>query len=226
MKKYLKYVICTFACRFDLRFKFEKAKLHWITYSFSKNTSSKITISNSILSHCGFSVNGKGNIVNIHDGANMYYSNFQIDGNDNYINLNSCSGIMNLTLRGDNCLVTIGKETSMEGVYMICMGKENIISIGNNCMFSGDIELWNTDSHLITDIDGKQLNPSLPIKIGNHVWVGKHVRILKGVTIGDNSIIGMNAVVTHDVPANSIVVGNPAKVVKSGVTWHHGFIEI
>lgn len=55
---------------------------------------------------------------------------------------------------------------------------------------------------------------------------GKYSKVLKGVTIGDNSVIGMGTIVTHDVPVNCIVAGNPAKVVKTGVTWHHGFIEI
>lgn len=53
-----------------------------------------------------------------------------------------------------------------------------------------------------------------PIKIGNHVWIGRRAMILKGVTIGDRSIIGANAVVTHDVPPDVVVAGNPAKIVK------------
>ena len=47
------------------------------------------------------------------------------------------------------------------------------------------------------------------------VWVGDHATVLKGVTIGDNSVVAARAVVTQDVPANSIVAGNPARVVKT-----------
>lgn len=53
-----------------------------------------------------------------------------------------------------------------------------------------------------------------PIKIGNHVWIGRRAMILKGVTIGDRAIIGANAVVTHDVPEDTVVAGNPARIVK------------
>ena len=53
-----------------------------------------------------------------------------------------------------------------------------------------------------------------PIKIGNHVWVGAGVTILKGITIGDHAIIRGGSVVNKDVPPYSVVVGNPAKVVK------------
>lgn len=54
-----------------------------------------------------------------------------------------------------------------------------------------------------------------PIKIGNHVWIGRRAMIFKGVTIGDRSIIAAGAIVTHDVPPDSVVAGNPAKVVKN-----------
>lgn len=56
-----------------------------------------------------------------------------------------------------------------------------------------------------------------PIIIGENCWIGTHVRICKGVTIGDNSIVAACSVVTKDVPANSIVAGNPAKVVKTNI---------
>lgn len=49
------------------------------------------------------------------------------------------------------------------------------------------------------------------------MWIGEYVRICKGVTIGDGSVVAANAVVTKDVPPNSIVAGNPAKVVKTDI---------
>lgn len=58
---------------------------------------------------------------------------------------------------------------------------------------------------------------SAPIVIGENCWIGSHVRICKGVTIGDNSVVAACSVVTKDVPANCIVAGNPAKVVKTDI---------
>ena len=66
----------------------------------------------------------------------------------------------------------------------------------------GDMRLW-------------KHSPHAPIVIGENVWVGEYARIQKGVTIGDNSIIAAGAIVTKDVPANVIVAGIPAKVIKS-----------
>lgn len=53
-----------------------------------------------------------------------------------------------------------------------------------------------------------------PVRIGRNVWIGAKVTVLMGVTIGDNSVIGANAVVTKDVPADSIAVGIPARVIR------------
>ena len=53
-----------------------------------------------------------------------------------------------------------------------------------------------------------------PVRIGNNVWIGRGAAILPGVTVGDNAIIGANSVVTRSVPANCVVGGIPAKVIK------------
>ena len=54
-----------------------------------------------------------------------------------------------------------------------------------------------------------------PVVIGNNVWIGDKATILPGVTIGDGAVIAANAVVTKDVPAYSVVGGNPARVIKN-----------
>lgn len=61
---------------------------------------------------------------------------------------------------------------------------------------------------------GRAGHKGLPI-IGNNVVIGTHAQIIGNVTIGNNSIVGAGAIVTHDVPDNVVVVGNPAKILKS-----------
>ena len=67
-------------------------------------------------------------------------------------------------------------------------------------------------------VDAKQRNQGIetskPITIGNSVWIGAHATVCGGVTIGDHAVIGAGAVVLHDVPANTIVAGVPAKVIR------------
>lgn len=58
------------------------------------------------------------------------------------------------------------------------------------------------------------LGIALPIKIGDCVWIGGNSSICMGVTIGDNAIIGAGSVVTKDIPANAVAVGNPARVIR------------
>lgn len=53
-----------------------------------------------------------------------------------------------------------------------------------------------------------------PIVVGNNVWFGGGVKVLPGVTIGDNAVIGAGSVVTRDIPANCLAVGNPCRVVR------------
>ncbi len=53
-----------------------------------------------------------------------------------------------------------------------------------------------------------------PVRIGNDVWIGGNVTILPGVTSGDGAVVAAGAVVTEDVPANTLVGGVPAKVIK------------
>lgn len=55
--------------------------------------------------------------------------------------------------------------------------------------------------------------------IGDHVWIGARAVVLKGVTIGDGAVIAAGAVVTHDVPAHTLVGGVPAKIIKQNIVW-------
>lgn len=61
---------------------------------------------------------------------------------------------------------------------------------------------------------GKRPIHSKPVSIGRNVWIGDNVSIMPGVTLGDNVIVGANAVVTHNFPANVVIAGCPAKIIK------------
>lgn len=71
-----------------------------------------------------------------------------------------------------------------------------------------------TLNHGLSVEDRHNLYPK-PVVVGKNVWIGSNSTILQGVTIGDGSIVGAGSVVTKDVPPNTVVVGNPAKVIKT-----------
>jgi len=90
------------------------------------------------------------------------------------------------------------------------------IEIGENVIISENVTIRDSDNH---EIIGSERKNTLPIIIGNHVWIGMNVTILKGVKIGDGAIIAAGAVVTKNVIENSLVGGVPAKVIKNNVIW-------
>jgi len=95
------------------------------------------------------------------------------------------------------------------------------VNIGEDCMFSTNINIWASDTHTITDLDGKIQNIGKFINIGNHVWFGDGVTVCKNTTIKDNTIVGTKAVVSGNIKtSNCVLAGNPAKVVKENVTWN------
>ncbi len=77
----------------------------------------------------------------------------------------------------------------------------------------GEFVLIYTQDHKIhgQEYDGYTVGD---VVIGNNVWIGGRVTILKGVTIGNNAVVGAGSVVTRDVPANAIVAGNPARILR------------
>lgn len=130
-------------------------------------------------------------------------------------------------------LVTIGNHSYIGNSTFICRSR---IEIGNNVTIAWGCTLYDHDSHSLDyikrrkDIDD-ELNDicngrnfifnkdwsnvkSKPIKICNDAWIGMNVIILKGVTIGEGAVIGAGSVVTKDVPAWTVVAGNPANIVK------------
>jgi acetyltransferase-like isoleucine patch superfamily enzyme len=84
------------------------------------------------------------------------------------------------------------------------------VTIGDYCLIGDMAVIYDTSFH--------QLQPdrpvhTAPVTIGNNVWIARGAMILPGVTIGDYAVIGANAVVSKDVPARTVVAGNPAKPV-------------
>jgi galactoside O-acetyltransferase len=55
---------------------------------------------------------------------------------------------------------------------------------------------------------------NMPVRIGDNVWIGANSVVLPGVTIGENSVIGAGSIVTKDIPANVVAVGNPCRVLR------------
>jgi acetyltransferase-like isoleucine patch superfamily enzyme len=90
------------------------------------------------------------------------------------------------------------------------------VSIGRECIVADRVMLIDFD-HGVVEVDRPIRLQGIykrDVRVGNNVWIGYGACILRGVTIGDNAIVGTNSVVTRDVPANAVVGGVPARVLR------------
>lgn len=89
------------------------------------------------------------------------------------------------------------------------------LTIGDHSIFGEKVSIHDENHVMEGDLPISERGlVTAPIVIGSNVWVGAKATILQGLTIGDNAVIGAHAVVTHDIPANSVALGIPARVVR------------
>lgn len=126
----------------------------------------------------------------------------------------SCSGTPK-----DPAILKIGAGSSIGNRTEIHAGKS--VVIGEKTFISWDCVILDRDYHDLTG-EGEVIKP---VVIGSNVLIGCRSIILKGVTVGDHCIIGAGSVVTKDVPSNTIVAGNPARVIKYRKTLASGVVK-
>ncbi|MBO8424776.1 MAG: sugar O-acetyltransferase [Firmicutes bacterium] len=88
------------------------------------------------------------------------------------------------------------------------------IDIGDNVMFAPNVTVITATHPVLPALREKGLQFNVDVKICNNVWIGAGAIIMPGITVGENSVVGAGSVVTKDVPPNTVVVGNPARVLR------------
>ena len=88
------------------------------------------------------------------------------------------------------------------------------IYIGDYTMLAPNVVIATAAHPILPELREKQYQFNLPVHIGRNCWLGAGVIVLPGVTIGDNTVIGAGSVVTKDIPANVVAVGNPCRVLR------------
>jgi acetyltransferase-like isoleucine patch superfamily enzyme len=117
-------------------------------------------------------------------------------------------------IRAHEGVVSIGAKTVLGQECTISAYQH--VSIGRECVVADRVMLIDFD-HGAVEVDRPVREQGIykrDVRVGNNVWIGYGACILRGVTVGDNAIIGTSAVVTHDVPANAVVAGVPARLVR------------
>jgi acetyltransferase-like isoleucine patch superfamily enzyme len=173
------------------------------------------------LHRCRVDISGENNRLEVGEGAMLWNAKVQLTGNNLFCHIGART-----RLRGGTFIVTdedsrleIGASTTMTEPVIVAQGGSKIV-LGQDCMVAYGSDIRCSDGHSVIDATtGENLNPAADVIIGNHVWIGIHSQILKGLTIADHAIVAARSVVTRSIAGSTIVAGNPAKPIRSGVTW-------
>lgn len=166
---------------------------------------------------------GGGNFLFVEEGAMLTDCQFFLFGNNNRVIIHKNARLNNIVfwMEDDNNLIEIGCESSMEGQSQLAVCEGTSLIIGNDSMFSSQVNFSTTDSHSIEDLEGYRINQAKDIQIGNHVWIGQKTLVLKGSSVADNCIVGAYSLVNKKLTeTNSIYAGHPAHKVKEGINWN------
>jgi acetyltransferase-like isoleucine patch superfamily enzyme len=106
--------------------------------------------------------------------------------------------------------ISIGDHTFIN--YGSSISAHKLVKIGCHCLLGHHTLILDNNEHGIEQRE--VVPPSAPVLIEDHVWIGSRVIILPGVFIGHHSVVGAGSVVTEDIPADCLAVGNPARVVR------------
>lgn len=109
--------------------------------------------------------------------------------------------------------------------YNLTAVDDTHIYVGDHTMFGPNVILAAGTHPVLPELREKEYQYNLPIKIGRNCWLGAGAIVLPGVTIGDNTVIGAGSVVTKNVPANVVAVGNPCRVMRAINARDHEYYD-
>jgi acetyltransferase-like isoleucine patch superfamily enzyme len=186
----------------------------------NKGKNNCINIDGELLKKSKIKIFGNNNKIIIEEGL---YRNLVIEmsGDNHELHIKSSHHINHLALflKNHSNNIFIDKNVSIGGARIVACGVNNIVHIGSDSLLSDNIEIWGCDSHSIMQ-NGEIINRAKNIVIGKHVWIGTGVKILKGSVIGDGSVVGTGSLLSgKEFPADSVIAGMPARVVKENIKW-------
>jgi len=188
-----------------------------------QGTRNRIQSNGARLENCMINIKGSNNLLEFLPGASVKDCLIEVIGDNHHLRIaeNVVLTQSIIWFEDYNCTISIGKGTTMQRNGHIAVTEPGRkIEIGENCMFSFDVDIRNGDSHSILQAStGKRINWAKNIHIGEHVWLGAYSQVLGGADIGKNAIIGIRSLVKGKIEEGVIAAGIPAKPIRSGFSW-------
>ncbi|GAB4165165.1 MAG: hypothetical protein Fur0032_01730 [Terrimicrobiaceae bacterium] len=185
--------------------------------------SNAITLGDCRLRESHIHIEGNNNRVRIADGVVLRKVGLFIFGSDNEIHLDHSVGMRrsDVYIFGNNCSIRIGARSTFAGAILTTPESGTTLEIGNDCMFSTNIEVRTGDSHAIFDRpSGERINPGKDVVLGDHVWVGTRALILKGARIPRGCVVAAGSVVSKAFDEESVILaGSPATILRRDIVW-------
>ncbi|THD54362.1 acetyltransferase [Enterobacteriaceae bacterium ML5] len=169
---------------------------------------------------CSIVFKGNNNEITFHEDS-RFNSSMIVLLSDNKIKLGAASVFRNMTLYSYGSSIQIGDRFSCWGLEVRAEERGTSLLIGNDCMFSKGINIYPSDCHTIFDIETNEcINKGGAVVIGDHVWCGINSFFTKNSKVGSDCIVGAGAFINKTFEENNVLlVGSPAKIVKSRVNW-------
>lgn len=170
--------------------------------------------------------NGQNNQVTIDTPDVFVGTHIQIDANNTHIHIKNVRYIRYSKIfvyNGDNQRLTIGDGTSVEGMNVYLCGQDSSLEIAEDCMLANNIQIWTADGHSVVDKTSGEILNQKPghVVVSKCTWIAQDAKLLKKAFIPANSIVGASSVVSRAFKEeNTVIAGNPARVVKQNVIWN------
>jgi len=176
------------------------------------------------LNNVSFNIIGDHNLILIHPGCQLNNVSFHIYGNNHRVIIGANCAFNergSIWCEDRDCMISIGQDSTFEGVHLSATEPGSKLLIGQDCMFSYDIDVRTGDSHsLLCQRTGQRTNFAKNIVFGNHIWVASHCIFTKGTSIADNSVVGTGSLINGQFEQTNVVLaGRPAKIIKKNIQW-------
>lgn len=202
------------------------AKMMFTVYNslpFNNRIKGDVRYGMSFMKGCKVQCVGTGNTIILGDFSRLIGCTIRIHGNNNTIRIgDGCYGEQAVFwIEDDNNTIAVGDRTTFCGKIQLAAIEGTQITIGEDCLFSSNIEIRTGDSHsIIQKGTTNRINPSRSVTIQDHVWVGSGVKILKGTNIPGHCVVGAGSLLCKEYTTPyCALAGVPAKEVKQEIDW-------